>query len=215
VPTLELSSLPSVQSNAPLPAAGVYTGPWHDRYDDALVTRLRAFSFSDQVGTLYIEQSNDQTAIAQLVTLGATANGNMDTSWLSMTQRYYRVRYVNGATGQAVFWLWLATDVARSGLHAGTGPLTDRSGTIATANVSQILAAANPTRRYLFIQNLSTGPLWINFGAAATLSQPSLQIPNGNVAGNPFSMERTFVATDAVNIIGGTNAQPFVCKEGG
>jgi len=90
------------------------------------------------------------------------------------------------------------------------GTLTDGSGTITTANTSQQVFAANPNRRYLLLQNISSADLWFNFTTAATTAQPSLQLPSGA----SFVMEGSFVSTEAVNIIGGTAGQAFVAKQG-
>jgi hypothetical protein len=86
----------------------------------------------------------------------------------------------------------------------------DRSGTIATGGASQLLMPANPQRSYLFVQNLSTGDLWINFGTAAVASQPSIRIPANPAS---FVMEASYVSKEAVNIIGATSAAAFVAKE--
>jgi hypothetical protein len=92
------------------------------------------------------------------------------------------------------------------------GPLTDYSGTIAAANVSQIAVPANANRKYLFIQN-NSGPgndIWINFGAPATQSQPSILLPNKAA----FVMECSFVSTQVVNVIGANVGDAYTAKEG-
>ncbi|MGI8685130.1 MAG: hypothetical protein ACR2MO_08610 [Acidimicrobiales bacterium] len=93
---------------------------------------------------------------------------------------------------------------------ATRGALTDRSGTIAAGGAAQVLMAANATRLYLFVVNLSTGDLWINFGTNAVAAQPSIRLQ----AGDSFVMEAGFVSTQAVSIIGATTAQAFAAKEG-
>jgi hypothetical protein len=87
--------------------------------------------------------------------------------------------------------------------------LTDVSGTITTASTSQTLAAANANRRYLYIQNNSTGALGVNFTAAATLAAGSIQL----AAGASFVMESGFISTEEVTIIGATAAQAYTAKE--
>lgn len=94
------------------------------------------------------------------------------------------------------------------------GSLTDRSGTIAAANVSQVLAPAKANRRYLFIENTSggvtTGNLWFNFTAAANSNQPSLRLAvNGS-----FVMEGGFISTEVINVTGETTGMSFTAKEG-
>lgn len=89
------------------------------------------------------------------------------------------------------------------------GALQDRSGTITAGGVSQQLAPANATRKYLVVENVSSETLWINFGVAAVQAQPSIKIlPNGY-----FFMENSFVSNEAVNIIGATTGSAFTAKE--
>lgn len=88
--------------------------------------------------------------------------------------------------------------------------IVDRSGTIAAGGISQQLAAANATRRYLLIQNVSTGDLWFTFGpAAAVLTQPSLKL----AAGASYEMTGAYVASEAIQIIGGGAGQAFSARE--
>lgn len=90
------------------------------------------------------------------------------------------------------------------------GSLTDRSSTITTGGTSQQLAAANATRKYFLVQNLSSGTLWIDFGTNAVQSQPSVKIP----VDATFIMEGSFICTQAVHIVGATTGQAFTAKEG-
>lgn len=56
----------------------------------------------------------------------------------------------------------------------------DHSGSINQANASQPVMAANPNRRYLFIQNNGNGDLWVNVeGGAAAVGGASIRIPVG------------------------------------
>lgn len=90
-----------------------------------------------------------------------------------------------------------------------SGSLIDRSGN--ATNVSSQIMAANSSRKYLFIQNSAGVSLWINFGVAAVLAPPSIEIkPNG-----AFTMEGSFVSTQAVNIIKNAAASTaYTAKEG-
>lgn len=91
-----------------------------------------------------------------------------------------------------------------------TASFKDRSGTLAAGATAQQLAPESANRRYLLVQNLSTGDLWINFGVDAVQNQPSIKIlPDG-----VFAMEGAFVSGDAVSIIGATLGQAFTAKEG-
>ena len=91
------------------------------------------------------------------------------------------------------------------------GTLTDRSGTLTTAATSQQIAPANPSRRYLLIQNVSTTEiLWVNFTAAATQAEPSIMLAAN---GGSLVMESSSVSTEAVNVIAATAGHPWTAKE--
>jgi hypothetical protein len=88
------------------------------------------------------------------------------------------------------------------------GAMADRSGIIAVAGVSQVLAAENPNRGYFFIQNISEDTLWINFGTDAVQDSPSIKLyPDGTFEMNKFN------STDQITITGTAGAK-FVAKEG-
>lgn len=90
------------------------------------------------------------------------------------------------------------------------GSLTDRSGTTAVANTSQQIMAANPNRKYLIIENVSSGDLWFNFGVAANQTQPSLKLLfNGS-----FVMESNFISTESVHVVAATAGKAYTAKEG-
>ena len=91
------------------------------------------------------------------------------------------------------------------------GTLTDRSGTITLGGTAQQLAPAAVYRRWLFIQNISVGDLWINFTTTAVQTQPSIKI----AAGGTFVMENSACTYELISIIGATTGQAFVAKEMG
>lgn len=89
------------------------------------------------------------------------------------------------------------------------GTLVDGSSTITTGGTSQQIFATNASRKYLFVQNLSTGNLYINFGSAATQGSGSiLLLPNAS-----FAMEASYTSTQTVNIIGATTGQAYTAKQ--
>ena len=97
--------------------------------------------------------------------------------------------------------------------------LTNRSGTITTGGTSQQLVAANASRSYLLIVNLSTDTLWISFGAtAASAGQPSIPlspaVSANSYGGGAFTMEGSAISTDAVQIYGATTGDAFSAWEG-
>lgn len=84
---------------------------------------------------------------------------------------------------------------------------TDRSSSITTGGIAQVLAAANTARRGLTGQNISTGDLWINEigGTAVADTAGSYRVTPGS----------TFdVSTNrAVSIVGATTGQKFTATE--
>lgn len=90
------------------------------------------------------------------------------------------------------------------------GALTDGSGTITTGGTSQQVFAANASRRYLLIQNVSDTDAWVNFGTAAVANQPSLLL---RANGGSIVFEGSFVPTGTVNIRGATTGKAYTAKE--
>lgn len=90
------------------------------------------------------------------------------------------------------------------------GTVVDYSTTITNGGTDQVAIPPNSTRKYLFIQNVSSGDLWFNFDIPATLSFPSIKL----LSGEKFVMESSYVSTQEIHIIGATTGQEFVAKEG-
>jgi hypothetical protein len=63
--------------------------------------------FSNQSGTLHLEFSNDQTNVDSVHTISYTANTTPYIQPIMRVARYLRVRYVNGATAQSTFRLYV------------------------------------------------------------------------------------------------------------
>lgn len=88
--------------------------------------------------------------------------------------------------------------------------LTSRSGTIATGGTAQQLMAANASRKGWWLQNLSTGDLWVNrFGGTASAAQPNIQIPSGALYETPAGG----AGSTLVSIFGATTGQAFASGE--
>lgn len=107
----------------------------------------------------------------------------------------------------------LASDEARLPVEASAalGNLANGIGTAITAGgVSQACLASNAGRRYLFVQNNSAGPLWIDFGTAAVLAPPAIQL----APGASFVFEASWCSSQQVNIIGATTGQAYTAREG-
>lgn len=98
-----------------------------------------------------------------------------------------------------------------AGSSTVSGALTDRSGSITLGGTAQTLAAANTTRRYFFVHNISTGDLWVNFGVTAVADAPSIKL----TPGASFVMEASFVSNETISIFGSTTGAKYVAKEGG
>ena len=63
--------------------------------------------------------------------------------------------------------------------------LANASGTVTTGGTAQNAAAANAARKGWFIQNLSTGDLWVNTLAVAIAGTPSMRISSGDYYETP------------------------------
>ena len=86
---------------------------------------------------------------------------------------------------------------------------TSRSGTITLGGTAQTLMAANTSRRGFWLQNQSSGDLWISSVGTAAATQPSLWIP----AGSYYEAPAHGVPTAAISIYGATTAQAFAARE--
>ena len=83
------------------------------------------------------------------------------------------------------------------------------SGTITAGGTAQQFAAANPARTGFWIQNQSTGDLWLNIDATAAPSQPALRVP----AGTYYTSEPEAQGTGAISIYGAATGQAFAGRE--
>jgi hypothetical protein len=83
------------------------SGSWVSSVDDALNTgRITGSVFADQAGTLYVEQSPDNTNWDIVDNFSISANAGIGFSVEKVVQ-YARVRYVNGSTAQGAFRLYV------------------------------------------------------------------------------------------------------------
>ena len=88
--------------------------------------------------------------------------------------------------------------------------LTSRSGTIAVGGTAQTLMAANASRKGWFIQNVSTGDLWVNrFGGTASAAQPNILVPSGALYETPAGGS----GGNAISVFGATTGQAFTSSE--
>lgn len=88
--------------------------------------------------------------------------------------------------------------------------LVSRSGTIALGGTAQSFAATNPDRKGWYLQNQSTGDLWVNrFGGTASAAQPSLRISAGSLYETPVGGS----GGSSLSIFGATTGQAFTAGE--
>lgn len=93
-----------IGSSTNLSGGGTYTSRWvlTDIY-----TAITGSVFSDQTGTLNVDQSGDgvnlDTTTSVAYTGGATTNNSYN---VALTLPWVRLRYVNGATPQTTFRLY-------------------------------------------------------------------------------------------------------------
>ncbi len=100
-----VSPLWNIETTTPLTANAVYTGSWLDLGSSGY-SYILALVYSDQSGTLYIEQSHDGSTVIRQDSLsytGGDTSGNL--MKVQVMARYVRLRYVNGATDQTTFVL--------------------------------------------------------------------------------------------------------------
>lgn len=91
---------------------------------------------------------------------------------------------------------------------AASQAFNDRSGSIDTGGVSQEVAAANTSRRYLVFQNHSDTDMWLGIGAAAVADEPCVKLyANGGV------YEPLVPPTEAIHVICAGTGKKFTCKE--
>jgi hypothetical protein len=126
---------------------------------------------------------------------------------------YIRVRVVTGVASTTITSVSLVGSIgAGSGTIKPTnGTLTDNSSTTSSsASTSTTLMAANPSRKYLLIENLSTtAPIYINFTSAATAGNGSYYIaPLGSIV-----QETGFVSTEAINVLSTSTSVPYTAKQ--
>lgn len=83
------------------------------------------------------------------------------------------------------------------------------SGTITAGATAQSLLAADPGRNGFWIQNDSTGDLWINDLGDAAATQPSMWLPPGSF----YQTELNAAPKAAISIYGATTGQAFAARE--
>lgn len=88
--------------------------------------------------------------------------------------------------------------------------LADGSGTITSGGTSQTVFAANTSRTYLLVQNISDTAMYVNFGGVATAGAGSFLLP---ASGGSLVMDSAFVSTESVTIFCATTGKAFTAKQ--
>jgi hypothetical protein len=86
---------------------------------------------------------------------------------------------------------------------------TDISGTITVGGTAQQLAAAKADRNGWYLQNHSTGDLWVSDMDTAIIGQPSLKIGPNQLYESPLDG----TCFGALSIIGAITGQAFTARE--
>lgn len=233
LPELNGSSIAVPVSSTPLGASATFTGSTLDRLNltagataitggiplnqqaGVLVSKYKGIVYTDQTGTLYVEESNDDTTWTQTATITVSANEFTDSGWVYLSKRYYRLRYVNGSTAQTVFSLFDSagagqadTQASLAGSNAtigkvniqdtGGGPLTGEfpgdgispySSPLAVTNFNHLYNGAAYDRQY----NNTPGTLLASAVRTASLYSPQLTNYNG---------EKLIITVTVTNISG-------------
>lgn len=168
--------------------------------------------------TLRASQAPAGVFVENVVAVSQGGNGTLASSWYTRISDGTTAVPVKAASTAAV-----ATDPAlvvaispnntvTTANKATTGTFTDKSGTTsATPSTSTTLAAINATRKYLFIQNISTSAtIWINFTSAATAGSGSIELlPLAS-----YALESSFITTELVTVLSTTASVAYSAKEG-
>lgn len=207
-------------------------------YINFIDTAIAPITTNSTTASVFVENTNTYTAIVNQGAGGSSVvfalDGSDDNvSWVlglktvagivggatpvsmvysGVSFRYIRVRVVTGVASTTISYVSIAGYMGNGDntIKATPGVLIDRSGiTSGTPNTSTQLMAANPSRKYLLIQNVSQINIWINFTTAANGGQPSFQLlPGGSIV-----QEASFVSTEAVNVLSGGTSTAYTAKE--
>jgi len=108
VKPIDSSDTGEVLTTTALGANGVYTQDAQDRLLGQFpVGRVGGLAFADKAGTLVVEECEtaDFASPTTLSTISVAANTTTAVPWVSVSKRYYRFKYTNGAVAQTGFVL--------------------------------------------------------------------------------------------------------------
>ena len=104
----DVADTPFLLTNDPLLASGVYEQKVKNRFGSVLVNRVRGFVYTDQSGTLYVEERSEDGTWTERKQVTVTLNTQADTGWVALTKKMYRFRYENNADAQGELYIYQA-----------------------------------------------------------------------------------------------------------
>lgn len=205
-----VSNFPSTQPVSGTVTANQGTSPWVEnlsQFGGAAVSLGSKVSASSIPVVIASDDIVAISATALPLPTGASTSANQTTANTSLASIL-----ANQTNGTQTTALLAGTAVIGTVIiEPRDGSLTDNSGTTsATPSTSTQIMAANSSRRYLLIENVSTtATIWINFTSAATAGNGSFALlPGGSIV-----QETGFVSTEAVNVLSTTASVPFTAKQ--
>ena len=134
-------------------ANATYTSPVVDRPEQDIPDGyMRIWILTDQSGNLYLEESHNGTNWTTTSSAVVSAGVSNILAWTKLSRRYYRCRYVNGATPQTSFIMIHYTkgvnidpvmiadgDVATLGVKADTANIDPTASSSINANIKGLL----------------------------------------------------------------------------
>lgn len=141
VPTVDMSGAALLLTNTLLAANGTYTQATQDRLVEIVVSRVKGYVHASHTGTLTVEESDDGATWVTISTSSILVKTMLETGWINLSKRYFRFKFVNGATAQTTFTLHQALDAGSkdlqlTGSNAKTVPTQNAVSVGATNGIS-------------------------------------------------------------------------------
>jgi hypothetical protein len=178
---------------------------------------VRGLVKANQAGTLYLEESEDNSTWTTTTTVSVSANVTTELPWTALTKQYFRFRYVNGAMAQTSFSLIqqvAGLQVERVEVTGSTVLYTTPTHTeINVTTTSGQVLASNAARKYAIFINNSDTVIYIKLGAAANVNQ-GIRL---NAYGGSYEMSAMLgnLYTGAINAIhAGNGNKTLLVTEG-
>jgi hypothetical protein len=149
-----------------------------------LVDRVRGLVWADAAGTLYLEESDDNSAWTEITNVAVVASVTKELTWQSVTKRYYRFRYVNGAGAQTVFRLYqMVGSAGRQDMVVTGSNLTEtpsHGSVTVTTTAAELFASGSALsgRKYIAIHN--TGSVTVYIGGASVTTSNGVPVYPGD-----------------------------------